>query len=465
MSNETDGIQSPSASSSEASNVELHYSPLDATSKFSVPAERHPQFELIYVEKGTAQKMIGANRVESRPGHVFFIPPDSFHRHGDPSHQATWSLRFHVDAVDGHVRGLLAALAIRPAQSRCYMVPETDRLRWEERLRYLRYELHAMPSHDADAVRVILRSILLDVGSLAHLEQSESLRKRGVLTRVFQFIDERYRYPIGLGDVASAVQLSPAYLTDLVRRETGKPIHQWITDRRMYAARILLAQTDSPVADVADEVGFSDSSYFSRQFCKIVGKTPRAWRVASRRLGAANDFASPWNQGDLVDDTLAKYQQVRKLSEELTTVKDADLIVRRAVTTAFDVLKPTMSQFVERSLSEKRWRPRFAVVSEESQGEFPEANDADGVLPLVLAGQTIVTLDLARSPSPLLRQIGHYGFTSSMIAPVRLESECIGAIRVLERNTRAFSEPERVTLAMIGSLTGLALRSVIDATS
>jgi len=440
-------------------NVELHYSPLDATSKSSFPAERHPQFEIIYVEQGSAQKVIGTSRIESQPGHVFFIPPDSFHRHGDPSKQATWSVRFHADAVDGHVRGVLAALAIIPAQSRCYMVPESDRLRWEERMRYLRYELQAAGSRDADAVRMVLRSILLDVANLAHLEQADSLLRRGVLDRVFKFIDERYRHPIGLRDVAEVAQLSPAYLTDLIRRETGKPIHQWITDRRMYAARILLAQTDSSVSAIADEVGFSDASYFSRQFCKVVGKTPRAWRVASRSSGSlSNDIAAPWNRADVTDDALVMYQHLRQLSEDLSAVKDAGCIVRNAVTTAFKVLKPVVSQFVQRNISRNRWLPGFTVVNEELSEKLPEANDTDGVLPLVLAGQTIVTQDLARSPSPFLRRIGEFGFASSIIAPIRYEQECIGAIRVLERKPRAFSERERLTLATIGSLTGLALR-------
>src|SRR5579872_406020 len=454
-------------SASDIVDVELHYCAVDATNDFSVPAERHPQFELIYVERGTGQKMIGAHRVESRPGHVFFIPPDSFHRHGDPTRQAAWSLLFHADAVDGQVRSLLVALAIKPSQLRYYLVPDSDRSRWEERLRYLGYELNARQVQDAASVRVILRSIRLDVAALAHLEQIENLRKQRVITQVFRFIDERYRDPIGLRDVAEAVQLSPAYLTDLVRRETGKPIHRWLTDRRMYAARILLAQTDSPVSAIADEVGFNDSSYFSRQFRQIVRKTPLAWRSASRRAGTVltSDLGSPWSRGELADDVLTRYQQVRALSEELTVLRDADLIVRRAVTAAFDVLKPALSQFVERNANKRSWSPRFAVSSREIAQELPDATDDDGVLPLVLAGQTIVTQDLARSPSQLLRQIGQFGFTSSMITPVKIESECMGGIRVLGESERAFSEPERTVLAMIGSVTGLALRGITKAGS
>ena len=454
------GARGPARGARETIDVELGYSPLDVSSPHSFPSERHPHFELIYVEKGLAQKTIGAHLVESRPGNVFFIPPDSFHRHGDPSQQATWSVRFHVEAVDGHLRGLLATLAIKPARARCYIVPEADRLYWEERLRYLRYELQTRRSPDADAVRVILRSILLDVAGLANVAQAESLRRTEIIGKVFGVIDERYREPIALRDVAAAVQLSPAYLTDLVRRETGKPVLQWITDRRMYAARMLLAETDIPVSAVAERVGFNDPSYFSRQFTRVAGKTPSSWRIASRRgsARAADDLGLPWNPQRSGSATAAELEAIRRLGEDLAALRGSDAIVRQSVATAFHALKPTLCQYVERDARDLRWRPRWAESAVSGSVELPEATDADGVLPLVIGGQTIVTQNLSGSPSEMLRRIGQQGFACSMIAPVRSDATCAGAIRVLERRPRSFSERERLLLATIGNLTGLALR-------
>lgn len=45
-------------------------------------------------------------------------------------------------------------------------------------------------------------------------------------------------------------------------------------------ARRLLAYTDAPVADVAQELGFDDPAYFSRFFARRSGVSPSSYRVA-----------------------------------------------------------------------------------------------------------------------------------------------------------------------------------------
>ena len=79
---------------------------------------------------------------------------------------------------------------------------------------------------------------------------------------------------------------------------------------------------------------------------------------------------------------------------------------------------------------------------------------------MVVEGQTVVAQDLQRSPLETHRRIGYLGYRSLLIAPVMTASRCIGAVRILEREPRAFSEHERALLAMIGAISGLAMRSI-----
>lgn len=53
------------------------------------------------------------------------------------------------------------------------------------------------------------------------------------LRKVFQFIETNYQQTITLCDVAKAVGYSRSYLTDLVRRQTGKTVNHWIRERRI----------------------------------------------------------------------------------------------------------------------------------------------------------------------------------------------------------------------------------------
>lgn len=102
------------------------------------------------------------------------------------------------------------------------------------------------------------------------------------LNKVFCFIEANYHRPIALGDVAEAVGYSPAYLTNLLRRQTGRTVQGWIIERRMAAARSLLLQTDQIVGQIATQVGYHNAVHFFRQFRQLHGTTPQAWRSEHR---------------------------------------------------------------------------------------------------------------------------------------------------------------------------------------
>ncbi|MBD2452088.1 helix-turn-helix transcriptional regulator [Nostoc sp. FACHB-152] len=102
------------------------------------------------------------------------------------------------------------------------------------------------------------------------------------MREVFEFIELNYHQNIKLKEVAQAVGYSPAYLTDLVRRITGRTVNNWIIDRRLKAASYLLLETNYSVDDIALKVGYQNINHFYCQFRNRYQNTPRAWRAAQR---------------------------------------------------------------------------------------------------------------------------------------------------------------------------------------
>ncbi|MCC5632954.1 DNA-binding response regulator [Nostoc sphaeroides CHAB 2801] len=103
-----------------------------------------------------------------------------------------------------------------------------------------------------------------------------------LMTEVFEFIEANYHQPIGLTEVAQAVGYSAAYLTDLMRRQTGETVHKWIAKRRMAAACSLLLETNQSIELIAEAVGYRYAGCFFRQFRISFGTTPQVWRKAQR---------------------------------------------------------------------------------------------------------------------------------------------------------------------------------------
>ncbi len=102
------------------------------------------------------------------------------------------------------------------------------------------------------------------------------------LNNIFDFIEAHYHQPIGLRDVAQSVGYSAAYLTNLVRCQTGQSVHRWITKRRMVAACSLLLDSDLSIDCIAEAVGYCNRWCFFRNFRNSFGTTPGDWRSFSR---------------------------------------------------------------------------------------------------------------------------------------------------------------------------------------
>ncbi len=89
--------------------------------------------------------------------------------------------------------------------------------------------------------------------------------------------------PVTLEQMAAIARLSPNYFASQFQRATGLPPHQYVIARRVERAKQLL-QTgcDLSLAEVAAHAGFSDQSQFSHHFKRLVGLTPRQFRMRVR---------------------------------------------------------------------------------------------------------------------------------------------------------------------------------------
>lgn len=93
-----------------------------------------------------------------------------------------------------------------------------------------------------------------------------------------QYVQENYNRQVSLEDVAEAINLSPAYLSTMFKKEMGINFSDFLISCRMEAAKELLKTTDLPIAEVSEQVGYTDSRYFSKTFNKVVGLKPSVYR-------------------------------------------------------------------------------------------------------------------------------------------------------------------------------------------
>jgi AraC-like DNA-binding protein len=86
---------------------------------------------------------------------------------------------------------------------------------------------------------------------------------------------------VGLPSVAycaEALNLSPNYFGDLVKKETGKTAQEYIQFKLIDLAKEKIFDGEKTVNQVAYELGFKYPQHFTRLFKKQVGQTPHEYR-------------------------------------------------------------------------------------------------------------------------------------------------------------------------------------------
>ena len=101
---------------------------------------------------------------------------------------------------------------------------------------------------------------------------------RELIDRVILFLQKNYSRDIRLEELGRLVNLHPRYLCTLFRQITGSTVIEYVKDIRIEKAKRLLLYTALSITEIALDVGFGSSQYFSRVFSRSEGVDPRTYR-------------------------------------------------------------------------------------------------------------------------------------------------------------------------------------------
>jgi AraC family transcriptional regulator len=103
------------------------------------------------------------------------------------------------------------------------------------------------------------------------------------LRRTTAYIETHLAQELSVRELAAVAQTSPAYFARLFRQATGQTPYQYVIRCRITRAKRLLRETEWPIIEIGQHVGFTDQSYFTSVFRKHVTMTPKAYRGSTQR--------------------------------------------------------------------------------------------------------------------------------------------------------------------------------------
>jgi two-component system response regulator YesN len=123
-------------------------------------------------------------------------------------------------------------------------------------------------------IRHVISVVQRSLGNRDTVQQEYS----GHVAMLLEQVKEHYAEELSLKTLSQKLDMHPNYLGQLFQQEVGLSFSDYVNQYRIEKATQLLIHTDQKTAEIADSVGYTDTSYFYRQFKKYAGVSPTELR-------------------------------------------------------------------------------------------------------------------------------------------------------------------------------------------
>jgi two-component system response regulator YesN len=103
-----------------------------------------------------------------------------------------------------------------------------------------------------------------------------------LISQMLTFIENNYRYDIGITQIAEQLNVTPNYLSSLFHKKTGQTFMKYLTRTRLLKAQELLSSSNLQIQQVAEQVGYYSTRHFTKLFTEFSGCYPSEYR---KKLG------------------------------------------------------------------------------------------------------------------------------------------------------------------------------------
>lgn len=240
-------------------------------------AHVHDYFESHLVTQGYVDTMLDGRKLHVEPGEFYIIPPGVVHSHSVNAdvQDAGVTLRWSMEKIacsdpeapqvaDAAIRSLSRVCDAPLAAEKSHTIftqPETYYSPPEAQLMLLRWlmDVSARYAHIEDAGCA---------GARQYLDDKE------LAMSVMVTINTLHSRAITVEDIARIHGVSYRQLARIFKRATDKTLSQALTAARLSHAMQLLAETDLPIGQISQLVGYPSPYYFANRFSDTYGMSP-----------------------------------------------------------------------------------------------------------------------------------------------------------------------------------------------
>ncbi|MBU3803913.1 MAG: AraC family transcriptional regulator [Candidatus Cellulosilyticum pullistercoris] len=130
--------------------------------------------------------------------------------------------------------------------------------------------------------KLLLAELLIYIKEYIHVLEQKEYESHQIVNnkvdKIIKYICKHYTEDLTLTSIAEQFYISPFYLSKIFKRSTNLSIVEYINSLRIRQAKELLETSSTKIAEIAEIVGFSSSSHFSRTFKLVTGLSPQQYK-------------------------------------------------------------------------------------------------------------------------------------------------------------------------------------------
>jgi len=254
---------------------------------FLIP-HRKDYYLFVLVKKGNNRHWIDFMPYTIKPDTFYFTIPQQVHLKEYAGPMEGLMASFTDEFLQLEENRMLNQLPIiqNPAGAHELMLTGQDMSFVEDVMRKMQTEFNADSSWRNQMLTSWLRVLVIYLSRL-YIEQfgEKSIDQCYCVLKGFQtLIGEHYSTQHDVAAYAEKLNITPGYLSEVIKEQSGKTAITHIHERLIVEAKRRLLHTDLSVKQIADELGFEDAAYFNRFFKRLTSTTPIGYREQIREM-------------------------------------------------------------------------------------------------------------------------------------------------------------------------------------
>lgn len=257
------------------------------------PAHRHDFVELCLVASGSGVHEAGGDRTIVSRGDIYVIPRSAFHQYGEcsPDFDVVNILyvpelipmpKLDITRLPGYEAFCLCGEPAEKQKIPYFTLPEEDFAGILALARELEEENRTRnPGHLFNMLGIFMHLLGKLIRLCSRNPGAADTYSPGAADAI-AYLNRNFLEKVSISKLCSVSCMSKAALLRNFFRDTGTTPRQYQLQLKIAEATVLLRSTSKPLNEIAALSGFSDSNYFGRQFKRLTGLPPGAFRKQFR---------------------------------------------------------------------------------------------------------------------------------------------------------------------------------------